>query len=112
MRMDKNISRIRTLLQNLDKKDCKLGTQFLEKRKFADLKDLVESNIQEVKHKLLDIRRLEISLSDRLDALMKLDDIVNQYCSKTDYYAVYPEDPYLYGDTSHYVDDYEIGDIY
>lgn len=112
MKMDKNISRIKTLLENLNSKDCKLGNQLLEKRKFEDLKDLIESNIREVKTKLLDIRRLEINYSDKLDALMKLEDILNQYYPNIEYQSSYPEDPYLYDNISNYTDDYEIGDIY
>ena len=60
------IDRIKSLLCNLNSKDCKLANKFLEQMKIEELKELVDSalviflkNKQVDKYKLGDLERLK-----------------------------------------------------
>lgn len=84
------IQRIESLINSLPDKDVKLGKEFLKKRKFDNLKELIDSALHKIKNDLKGNRGQYENIN--IDSLNKLKLEVDSYIT-----MLYPEED-LYGE--------------
>jgi hypothetical protein len=93
--MNKRLQKIKDLIKEMPKCDIKLCEEFLEKRKFEELRSLVVSDISKVSKESREHKPKENRHYDNinLDALIELENNIKMYLDMLEPYE--PEDNYL-----------------